>query len=199
VFTQLGTTSLRGSRITGGKMEKRAKCGEFFAGPSGPSAALLNGSGGAADDWISRNLQAGGWHHRQFEPGRICHVPTIRIPAGREHVASGSGAWIEHELGRAAEEEATVNPSDASGLSSPAVMLNTLLLALVLGAGIAAIVAVRRRFRPTSSGWAGEAGEFSSVTGMARKTRTTGGAGLADDGGWENTLAEYKISGIRVC
>jgi len=63
-----------------------------------------------------------------------------------------------------------VNPSDASGLSSPAVVLNTLLLALVLG----------------------EAGEFSSVTGMARKTRTTGGAGLADDGGWETTLAEYK-------
>ena len=119
-------------------------------------------------------------------------MPTIRIPAGREHVAGGSGAWIEHELGRAAEEEATVNPSDASGLSSPAAVLNTLLLALVLGAGIAAIVAVRRRFRPTSSGWAGEAGEFSSVTGMARKTRTTGGAGLADDGGWENTLAEYK-------
>ncbi len=68
-------------------------------------------------------------------------------------------------------------------LFSPEVVINTLLLAGVLGAGIALIVAVRRRLRPSSS-----LAEF----GLRERTGDAGLAGRIGEAGWETTIAGYK-------
>ncbi len=79
--------------------------------------------------------------------------------------------------------------ADVSALFSPAVAVNAVLLVLVLGAGIAALVIVRRRLRPPSFRQGGQSESFSSPSGPAGMTGTTGFPGGES---WEKMLAGYK-------
>jgi hypothetical protein len=83
-----------------------------------------------------------------------------------------------------------VNPPGFAKLFSPAVAINALLLVFMLGAGIAVIVAVRRRLGLSSR----HASEHASGRGFgpASVHGEAGHSGLAGGAGWENTIAEYK-------
>ncbi len=76
-----------------------------------------------------------------------------------------------------------MKPPGLLDMFSPDVVINTLLLAGVLGAGTALIVAVRRRLRPSPR---------VAEAGRSGRMGDAGFAGRIGESGWETTIANYK-------